>query len=181
MTKTIAADHGDKPAIGPVLATLLLAGLAVFVARGAWGYSHDDAFITYRYAENLARGHGLVYNPGEAVLGTSAPGYAAVLGGLSLLTREAGWRAPQWGTPRLRVALPLLGGALMLPLRWNVELFGSETLPVLGLVVAANLVILGPSPDRGGPSTRPHRPATSCPRPSRLHRRHSRPLRRSPR
>ena len=93
MTKTIAADHGDKPAIGPVLATLLLAGLAVFVARGAWGYSHDDAFITYRYAENLARGHGLVYNPGEAVLGTSAPGYAAVLGGLSLLTREAGWRA----------------------------------------------------------------------------------------
>src|SRR5690554_5604676 len=25
----------------------------------------DDAFISYRYAKNLAEGHGLVYNPGD--------------------------------------------------------------------------------------------------------------------
>jgi len=29
----------------------------------------DDAFISFRYAENLVRGHGLVYNPGERVEG----------------------------------------------------------------------------------------------------------------
>lgn len=33
----------------------------------------DDAFITFRYAENLSTGVGFVYNPGEAVLGTSTP------------------------------------------------------------------------------------------------------------
>ncbi len=27
-------------------------------------YSIDDAFITFRYAENLVEGHGLVFNPG---------------------------------------------------------------------------------------------------------------------
>lgn len=30
---------------------------------------HDDAFISFRYARNLARGHGLVMNPGERVEG----------------------------------------------------------------------------------------------------------------
>ena len=33
----------------------------------------DDAYITYRYARNLATGRGFVYNPGEAVMGTTAP------------------------------------------------------------------------------------------------------------
>src|SRR5688572_32962034 len=39
----------------------------------------DDAFITYRYVANLVNGNGLVYNPGEAVLGTTTPGYALLL------------------------------------------------------------------------------------------------------
>ena len=29
----------------------------------------DDSFISFRYAEHLARGHGLVYNVGERVEG----------------------------------------------------------------------------------------------------------------
>jgi len=45
----------------------------------------DDAYITFRYAENLAGGHGLVFNPGEAVLGTSSPLMAILLGVLKLL------------------------------------------------------------------------------------------------
>jgi arabinofuranosyltransferase len=32
-------------------------------------YSNDDAFISFRYAENLLNGHGLVFNPGERVEG----------------------------------------------------------------------------------------------------------------
>ena len=41
----------------------------------------DDAYITFRYARNLADGLGLVYNPGEWVLGTTAPLWAIVLAG----------------------------------------------------------------------------------------------------
>ncbi|GAB4476486.1 MAG: hypothetical protein Kow00124_18640 [Anaerolineae bacterium] len=45
----------------------------------------DDAYITYRYAANLAAGHGLVYNPGEPVLGTTTPLYALLLVPAALL------------------------------------------------------------------------------------------------
>ncbi len=39
----------------------------------------DDPFITYRYARNLSEGRGFLYNPGEQVLGTTAPLYALML------------------------------------------------------------------------------------------------------
>jgi hypothetical protein len=62
-------------------AALLLLPVAL-----SWGLSRrqaplliDDAYITFRYAENLLRGHGLVFNPGERVLGTTAPLWAGVL------------------------------------------------------------------------------------------------------
>ena len=45
-----------------------------------WSFSavrHDDPFITYRYAQNLVEGHGLVFNPGETprVFGATSPGH----------------------------------------------------------------------------------------------------------
>lgn len=49
----------------------------------------DDAYITFRYARNLAEGYGFVYNPGERVLGTTTPLYAFLLSGLALATA---WR-----------------------------------------------------------------------------------------
>jgi hypothetical protein len=39
----------------------------------------EDFYITLRYAENLARGLGFVFNPGEHVLGTTTPLYALFL------------------------------------------------------------------------------------------------------
>lgn len=39
----------------------------------------DDAFITYRYARNIAEGVGFVYNPGEKILSTTTPFYTLVL------------------------------------------------------------------------------------------------------
>jgi arabinofuranosyltransferase len=39
----------------------------------------DDAFITFRYADNLAHGHGFVFNPGERVEGTSTFLYTLAL------------------------------------------------------------------------------------------------------
>ncbi|MBN1429373.1 MAG: hypothetical protein JXB07_13450 [Anaerolineae bacterium] len=47
-------------------------------------FSVDDSFITYRYARNVATGLGLVYNPGEKVLSTTAPLYALLLAVMSL-------------------------------------------------------------------------------------------------
>jgi hypothetical protein len=46
----------------------------------------DDAYITYRYAANLATGKGLVYNPEEWILGTSTPAYALILGMIASAT-----------------------------------------------------------------------------------------------
>ena len=52
---------------------VLLVASAVAHAHALADYVFEDAFITYRYARNLADGLGFVFNPGEAVLGTSAP------------------------------------------------------------------------------------------------------------
>lgn len=50
----------------------------------------DDAFIFFRYAENLASGDGLAYNPGDAVLGFTSPLYVLTLTGLAaVIGRDA--------------------------------------------------------------------------------------------
>ena len=44
--------------------------LLIFFLYGGMGifkYQYDDSYITYRYAENLANGHGLIFNQGERV------------------------------------------------------------------------------------------------------------------
>lgn len=56
-----------------------------FPANLAWE-GGDDAYITYRYARNIANGHGFVFNPGATpVLGTSTPLYTLILTGGALL------------------------------------------------------------------------------------------------
>lgn len=57
---------------------------------------YDDAFITFRYARNLAEGRGFVYNPGDRVLGTTTPAYGLLLGAVAAATgwdpaRQANW------------------------------------------------------------------------------------------
>jgi hypothetical protein len=39
----------------------------------------DDAYITYRYSQNISTGNGFTYNPGENVLGTTTPLYTLIL------------------------------------------------------------------------------------------------------
>lgn len=65
----------------------LLLGLIAFLVRmlsGPWPV--DDAYITFRYAENILNGLGMVYNPGEPVLGTTTPLFAMLLVILKLAT-----------------------------------------------------------------------------------------------
>jgi hypothetical protein len=48
--------------------------------RNAQLIASDDAFISFQYARNLARGLGLVFNPGERVWGFTSPLQTLVLG-----------------------------------------------------------------------------------------------------
>jgi len=62
-----------KLRLNPILAAaiaVLIAG-SVLTAASQWERGYDDAYISYRYARNLADGNGLVFNPGERVEGYS--------------------------------------------------------------------------------------------------------------
>lgn len=47
--------------------------LSLFITIRMGEKTYDDAYITFRYARNLAAGQGFVYNPGENYLGTTTP------------------------------------------------------------------------------------------------------------
>ncbi len=53
--------------------------LARMVFHAITGFTSDDAFVTYRYAMNIAFAHGFVYNLNEPILGISTPLYAMLL------------------------------------------------------------------------------------------------------
>src|SRR5438874_2520767 len=65
----------------------LAGGTAILYIHG-WLYFHytsDDAYISYRYARNLADGVGLVWNPGQHVEGYSNFSWVLTLAGLHKL------------------------------------------------------------------------------------------------
>ncbi len=66
----------------------------------------DDVFISFRYAEHFATGHGLVFNPGERVEGFSNPLWTLMLAGFA----RAGWNRAAGDTSLLEAAK--LAGAL---------------------------------------------------------------------
>ncbi len=82
-------------------------------------YPEDDAFIIYRYVENIVAGHGPVYNVGQRVFGASCPLYVAGLALAKLVLRSV-------PTPNLAVRLNflpwlLVGVGLFLLLRRLLE------------------------------------------------------------
>jgi len=66
------------PALVATLATAAMIAVGAAISLGPV----DDAYITYRCAQNLAAGEGLVYNRGERVEATSNFLFAAALAGL---------------------------------------------------------------------------------------------------
>ena len=64
--------------------------VALFVAHAASTVSQvvDDAFIALRYARNLARGAGLVYNAGERVEGYTCFSWVVIAAALVRLGHE---------------------------------------------------------------------------------------------
>ena len=65
-----------RPSLAPSGATTRLLLFILLATTAAWMfwcavYQVDDAYIVYRYARNLAQGHGFVFNPGERVEGVT--------------------------------------------------------------------------------------------------------------
>ena len=99
--------------VASYLQNIWLIALLVSLPILLWGslkspwFAFDDAFITYRYSENLSQGIGFVYNPGEAVLGITTPLYGLLLAFLGLFLTDIvvvshwvsilAWAALAWG------------------------------------------------------------------------------------
>lgn len=122
----------------------------------------DDAYITFRYARNLAAGQGLVYNAGQPVLGTTTPLFTLALAALKTLLPgiDFPWlallisavcdvvmilllRRLVQALTRSRFVATLIALAYLLnPVRSGVALGGMETsLVVLWLVAAAEAYV----------------------------------------
>ena len=114
------------------------AGLYVLAAIAAWivRFVQDDAFITYRYARNLARGEGLVFNPGERV-----EGYTNFLWTvMHWLPERYGWSSPVFSQV---VGIVLMVATVAVTLRFARRLFGSESAAFLvALTLLANMTFL---------------------------------------
>ena len=85
----------SRPAVDWWLVTLLVLAASVRLWLGP--HLVDDAYITFRYARNLAAGLGFVYNPGEAVLGTSTPLFTLLLGAVARFGLSIPWTAVAFG------------------------------------------------------------------------------------
>jgi arylsulfatase A-like enzyme len=109
------------------IAAALLAAFAYQV--DAYRFLGDDAFISFRYARNLVAGHGLVWNPGEAV-----EGYTNFLWVLAMAAGMAAGLEPEG----LSVALGIASGlaVLALVLGRNVARYGWRQ-PLIWLAPAA--------------------------------------------
>lgn len=68
-----------------ILLFLLLVGGGLRLAAVLLSSPVDDAYITFRYVQNLAAGNGFVYNLGERVLGTTTPLFTLLLAPFVLL------------------------------------------------------------------------------------------------
>ena len=114
------------------------AALYVIAAIAAWlvRFVQDDAFITYRYARNLARGEGLVFNAGEEV-----EGYTNFLWTLlHAIPEKFGWSSPVFSQV---VGIALMIATVAVTLRFARRLFGSEAFAFLvALALLANMTFL---------------------------------------
>jgi hypothetical protein len=89
----------------------------------------DDAYITFRYARNLAEGLGFVYNPGQAVLGTTTPLYTVLM--------SLGWLLGLRDLPRMALVVNTLADAGTVALLYGLGLrLGKSRIVALGVALA---------------------------------------------
>ncbi len=137
--------RGDDPVAGPwtdrllgVAGALLL--VAVLVLVGVEHYwlrdlKFDDAYIHFRYAENIARGKGFVYNDGERVLGSGAVPWNLLLAAIAGVTPPG---TLPGAVSVLNYLFLLACAAVLLLGLWPL------TRPGVALVIAAAMLVQGP-------------------------------------
>lgn len=81
---------------GPLTALLVLACAVPLAYSFYTDHIWEDSFITLRHSENLLRGDGLVFNPGERVHGFTSPINVLLLAVCSLLTGQTSYVATFW-------------------------------------------------------------------------------------
>lgn len=132
---TTSRRAGELAAVALVAASLvILAGVFFYNLRRHY-IMPDDAFISFRYADHLARGEGLVWNPGERVEGYS--------NFLWVLLLSSGMRLgvdPQVTSTVLNTAsgVALLIGIYLLSARFHGRWSPFAGLPVVVLVTSAS-------------------------------------------
>jgi hypothetical protein len=116
-----------------LILALLIIVLALFARLLPGARTIDDAFITFRYAQNLLSGQGLVFNPGEQVLGTTTPLYAALMAALAL--PFGGVSAP---FPTIALVVNALADAATCLLLWQIgKKLGSERVGIITALIWA--------------------------------------------
>lgn len=167
-SRTVELDH--EPLRRSPLAIVAAAGALVLFAVLVWllrAFVTDDAFISLRYARNLAEGHGPVWNPGgppvegysnplfvfaEAVVfrlgldAVAAVRLGGVLSGLGLVA-VCFWMGRRVLGDRAAGSAAVLVAASPALAYWAVG--GLETLPMALVVTAATLELA--RPDGGSP------------------------------
>lgn len=117
------------------IAIIIIAfSVSLFITLKIGDKTYDDAYITFRYAKNLAAGYGFVYNPGENYLGTTTPLFTLLLATLKIIF-------PGAFIPS--IAKWLTGGALFAASFFTYLLGQDNGKPVAG-VVSTLLVLLNP-------------------------------------
>ena len=109
---------------------MLALGLQIL---GFHSLRHDDAYISFRYGQNLASGNGLVFNPGERFLGATSPGH--------MLLSAVAYRG--WGkesTPSIMSVLGCVGWTAQAVALWFLL---RTTLGPLGAGMVSAVVALG--------------------------------------
>lgn len=92
----------------------------------------DDAYITFRYARNLAAGRGFVYNTDEKVLGSSTPLYTLLLGCY-------GWAGLDIVKSGVGIGIFAGLGALLLTILWGKMLGCEESGWLAALLMATQI------------------------------------------
>ncbi|MFP4380950.1 MAG: ArnT family glycosyltransferase [Candidatus Sumerlaeia bacterium] len=132
MSEPLSADHLRSRAIRQSLIVLVCAFFAILPLRVFGPALVDDAYITFRYAENLAAGKGFVFNEADGpILGTSTPLFTLLL---------AGARRLGFSCPAMALWLSVLGAFMALFLGnlifQNISLSNKkESLPPFGAIL----------------------------------------------
>ncbi len=132
------SDEAPDRSLNVLLSVILVAAL---IARLTLLFSThrtaEDFYITLRYAENIAHGHGFVYNLGHHVLGTTTPLYTLFLA----LAEAAGLNATLCGQ-LLNIAADSFSS-------WLLYRLARATIPdrgrALGIIAASILAVWPPT------------------------------------